>query len=177
MQLRRTPHHTRPEKERGFQRRHATKNFSSAPPKYTEKKRRGQALSAVGLCGGGLFKGLEVHHKKSHDCHIFLRLSLYRDSHDQKYEEGKKLSLIWRAILDEYSELELTHLDKSCFTDSNTEQLYSDFVRRKRIHMNRNSDITLGGRGEKLQRKQSRESPLGGQLILRGKEERLKRAK
>ncbi|WZZ58102.1 hypothetical protein YC2023_058209 [Brassica napus] len=43
--------------------------------------------------------------------------------------------------------------------------------------MNRNSDITLGGRGEKLQRKQSRESPLGGQVILRRKEERLKRAK
>ncbi|CAN6874082.1 unnamed protein product [Brassica oleracea] len=43
--------------------------------------------------------------------------------------------------------------------------------------MNRNSDITLGGRGEKQQRKQSRESPLGGQVILRRKEERLKRAK
>ena len=28
----------------------------------------------ISLCGGGLFKGLEVLHKKSHDCHIFLRL-------------------------------------------------------------------------------------------------------
>ncbi|CAN6821767.1 unnamed protein product, partial [Brassica oleracea] len=58
-----------------------------------------------------------------------------------------------RAILNEYSELEQNHLDKPCFTDSNTEQLHSDFERRKRIHRNRNSEITLGGRGEKLQRK------------------------
>ncbi|WZY91410.1 hypothetical protein YC2023_063739 [Brassica napus] len=158
MQLRRTPHHTRPEKERGFQRRHATKNFSSAPPKYTEKKRRGQALSAVGLCGGGLFKGLEVHHKKSHDCHIFLRLYI---------------DLL--MLLDLISKL--LHTTTPTVKLEPTSKEKADFVRRKRIHMNRNSDITLGGRGEKLQRKQSRESPLGGQLILRGKEERLKRAK
>ena len=76
----------------------------------------------ISLCGVSLFKGLEGLHKKSHDCCMILRLyidllmlldliskvkrlswilfffncsSLYRDSHDQKYEEEKKLSLIW----------------------------------------------------------------------------------
>jgi len=32
------------------------------------------SFNYISLCGGGLFKGLEILHKKSHDCHIFLRL-------------------------------------------------------------------------------------------------------
>ncbi|CAN6852049.1 unnamed protein product, partial [Brassica oleracea] len=77
-----------------------------------------------------------------------------------------------RAILDEYSELEKTHLDKPCFTDSNTEQLHSDFERRKRIRRNRNNEITSGGRGEKLQRKQRPRVTIGWPSYLERKKKR-----
>uniref|UniRef100_M4DBA9 NAD-dependent epimerase/dehydratase domain-containing protein n=1 Tax=Brassica campestris TaxID=3711 RepID=M4DBA9_BRACM len=49
------------------------------------------------------------------------------------------------------------------------EQLHSDFERRKRIHRNRNSEITLDGRGEKLQRKQRPRVTIGWPSYLERK--------